>query len=96
MIINCSKVERYSTTAGIDYDRSGAPLLFNVTISSSRMTSSSFDVDIFNNIVQDGYKMFTITIRLISTCLPITIKSDTIIVTIIDDEGITVLGLLTV
>ena len=89
VIINCSKVERYSTTAGIDYDRSGAALVFNVTISSG-MTSSSFDVDIINNRIQDRNKMFSITIRLISTCLPITIKSDTNSVTIIDDEGMVV------
>ena len=87
VVINCwCKVERYSTTAGIDYDRSGAPLVFNVTISSG-MTSSSFDVDIINNTIQDGDKMFSITIRLISTCLPITIKSDITTVTTVDDEG---------
>ena len=51
------------------------------------MTSSSFDVDIIDNMIQDGDKMFTITIRLISTCLPVTINSDTTTVTIIDDEG---------
>ena len=66
--------------------------MFNVTI-SSEMTSSSFDVDIINNTMQDGDKMFFITIRLISTCLPIAIRSDTTSVTIIDDEGIVVLGL---
>ena len=51
------------------------------------MISSSFDVDIIDNMIQDGDKMFTITIRLISTCLPVTIKSDTTTVTITDDEG---------
>ena len=54
------------------------------------MTSSSFDVDIIDNTTQDGIKMFSVTIRLISTCLPITIKSDNTSVTIIDDEGILV------
>ena len=52
------------------------------------MTSSSFDVDIIDNMIQDGDKMFTITIRLTSTCLPVTINFDTTTVTIIDDEGI--------
>ena len=33
-------------------------------------------------------QMFNIFIRLISTCLPVTIGSDTTTVTIIDDEGI--------
>ena len=51
------------------------------------MTSSSFDVDIIDNMIQDGDKMFTITIRPISTCLSVTINSDTTTVTIIDDEG---------
>ena len=91
VVTNCwCKVERYSTTAGIDYDRSGAPLVFNVTISSG-MTSSSFDVNIIDNTIQDGDKNFSITIRLISTCLPITIKSLRTNVTINDDEGIVVL-----
>ena len=61
--------------------------MYNVTITAG-MTSSSFDVDIIDNMIQDGNKMFTITIRLIPTCLPVTINSDTIRVTIIDDEGI--------
>ena len=51
------------------------------------MTSSSFDVDIIDNMIQDGDKMFTITIRLISTCLPVTINLDITTVTIIDNEG---------
>ena len=54
------------------------------------MTSSSFDLDTIDNTIQDGDKMFAITIRLISTCLPVTINSDTTTVTIIDDEGIIV------
>ena len=60
--------------------------MYNVTITAG-MTSSSFDVDIIDNIIQDRDKMFTITIRLIPTCLPVTINSDTTTVTIIDDEG---------
>ena len=51
------------------------------------MTSSSYDVDIIDNMIQDGDKIFTITIRLISTCLPVTVNSDTTTVSIIDDEG---------
>ena len=66
--------------------------MFNVTI-SSEMTSSSFELDIINNTIQGGNKVFSITIRLISTCLPITINSDTTSVTIIDDEGIIVLAI---
>jgi len=58
---------------------------------SSGMMSSSFDVNIIDNAEQDSNKMFSITIRLISTCLPINIKSDTSSVTIRDDEGIILL-----
>ena len=50
------------------------------------MTSSSFNVHIIDNMLEDGDKMFTITIRLIPTCLPVTINSDTTTVTIIDEE----------
>ena len=61
--------------------------MYNVTITAG-MTSSSFDVDIIDNMIQDGDKMFTITIRLISTCLLVDINSNTTTVTISDDEGI--------
>ena len=61
--------------------------MYNVTITAG-MTSSSFDVDIIDNMIQDRNKTFTISIRLISTCLLVTIGSDTTTVTIIDDEGI--------
>ena len=66
--------------------------MYNVNISSG-VTSSSFDLNITDNMMRDGDKIFSITIRLISTCLPITIKSDTTNVTIIDDEGIVVFSL---
>ena len=61
--------------------------MFNVTFSSGMTSSSSFDVDVIDNMVQDLHKMFFITIRLIPTCLPITVKSNTSNVTITDDEG---------
>ena len=53
---------------------------------TAEMTSSSFDVDIIDNMIQDGNKTFTIIIRLI-TCLSVTINSGTATVAIIDDEG---------
>ena len=54
------------------------------------MTSSSFDVDIINNMIQDGDKTFTIGIKLIANCftLPLTIDSNNAMVTINDEEGI--------
>ena len=70
----------------MDYDRSGAPLVFTMTIKSG-MTSSSFVVNIIDNTMQDGDKIFSITFRVTSACLPISIKSDTTDVTVRDDEG---------
>ena len=60
--------------------------MYNVTITAG-MTSSSFDVDIIDNMTQDGNKTFYIFIRIISTCLPVIIYFHTTTVTIIDDEG---------
>ena len=82
-------------TAGIDYDISSL-LNNNVTITAG-MTSSSFDVDIIDNDIQDGDKMFTIKIRPLITCftLPVTVDSDTAMVTISDNEGIACLIILT-
>ena len=62
--------------------------MYNVTITAG-MTSSSFDVDIIDNMIQDGGKMFTVTIGQISTCftIPATINSNIAMVTIKDDEG---------
>ena len=67
--------------------------MYNVTITAG-MTSSSFDVDIIDNMIQDGNKMFTITIGLISNCftIPATTDSNVAIVTIQDDEGKSVLS----
>ena len=62
--------------------------MYNVTITAG-MTSSSFDVDIIDNMIQDGNKVFTITIRLISTCLtiPVIVSRNVVMVTIRDNEG---------
>ena len=60
--------------------------MYNVAITAG-MTSSSFDVDIIDNMIQDVNKTFNISIRLISTCLRVIINSDTTTVTIVDDEG---------
>ena len=60
--------------------------MYNVIITAG-MTLSSFDVDIIDNMIPEEDKMFTITIRLISTCLPVIIDSDITTVTVIDDDG---------
>ena len=62
--------------------------MYNVTITAG-MTSSSFDVDIIDDMIQDGTKAFNISIRLISTCftIPATVGQDVVMVTIRDNEG---------
>ena len=63
--------------------------MYNVTITAG-MTSSSFDVEIIDNKIQDGDKMFTITIRLIPTCFTVaaTVDSNVAMVTIHDNKGL--------
>ena len=62
--------------------------MYNVTITAG-MTSSSFDVDIIDNMIQDGDKTFNISFRLISTCLtiPVIVSRNVVMVTIRDNEG---------
>ena len=62
--------------------------MYNVTITAG-MTSSSFDVNIIDNMIQDGNRVFTITIRQISNCFTVaaTIDSNVAMVTIRDDKG---------
>ena len=93
VIIVDVKLRYYSTagTDGIDHGKSSSSV-YNVNISAG-MTSSSFDVDIIDNMIQDGDKMFTITITgVISSCLtlPVTVDSKDATVTIEDDEGMTI------
>ena len=89
LIVDLQDYLFYYFTAGIDYDISPPMKNNNVTITAG-MTSSSFSVDIIDNMLQDGDKMFTITIRPLSTCLtlPVIVDSDTTMVTISDNEGI--------
>ena len=59
-------------------------LVFNVTISAGS-TSSSFSIDIINDMIQEDNETFNITIRLLPSCLSLGTSSSTVI--IIDDEG---------
>ena len=63
--------------AGVDYAMSTA-LVFNVTISAGS-TSSSFSIDINNDMIQEDNENFNIAI---SSCLSSTV------IFIIDDDGI--------
>ena len=72
--------------AGVDYVMSSV-LVFNVTISAGS-TSSSFSVDIINDMIQEDNETFHITIRLLPSCLSLSLGTSSSTVTIIDDEGI--------
>ena len=71
--------------AGVDYAMSSV-LVFNVTISAGS-TSSSFSIDIINDVIQEDNETFNITIRLLPSCLSLSLGTSSSTVTIIDDEG---------
>ena len=72
--------------AGVDYVMSSA-LVFNVTISGGS-TSSSFSIDIINDMIQEDNETFNIAIRLLPSCLSLSLGTSSSIVMIIDDDGI--------
>ena len=72
-------------TAGVDYAMSTA-LMFNVTISAGS-TSASFNINIFNVMIQENNEMFYIAIRLLPSCLSLSLGTSSSTVTIIDDDG---------
>ena len=61
-------------------------LMFNVTITAGS-TSSSFSVDIINDMIQEDNETFNITIRLLPTCLSLTLGTSSSTVAIIDNDG---------
>ena len=71
--------------AGVDYAMSTA-LVFNVTISAGS-TSSSFSIDIINDMIQEDNETFNITIRLLPSCLSLSLGTSSSTVMIIDDDG---------
>ena len=62
------------------------PLMFNVTITAGS-SSESFDVDIFNDMIQEGNETFNIAIRLLPNCLSLSLGTSSSTVTIIDNDG---------
>ena len=62
-------------------------LVFNVTISAGS-TSSSFSIDIINDMIQEDNETFNIAIRLLSSCLSLSLNTSSSTVMIIDDDGI--------
>ena len=74
--------------AGVDYAMSTAlSLVFNVTI-SAESTSSSFSIDIINDMIQEDNETFNIAIRLLPSCLSLSLGTSSSTVMIIDDDGI--------
>ena len=71
--------------AGVDFTMSSV-LVFNVNISAGS-TSSSFSIDIINDMIQEDNETFNITIRLLPNCLSLSLGISSSTVTIIDDEG---------
>ena len=72
--------------AGVDYAMSTAPV-FNLNISAGS-TSSSFSIDIINDMIQEDNETFNITIRLLPSCLSLSVGTSSSTVMIIDDDGI--------
>ena len=72
-------------TAGVDYAVSTA-LVFNVTITAGS-TSSSFSVDIIDDMIQEDNETFNITIRLLPSNLSLSLGTLSCTVTIIDNDG---------
>ena len=71
--------------AGVDYVMSSV-LVFNVTISAGS-TSSSFSIDIINDMIQEDNETFNIAIRLLPSCLSLSLGTSSSTVTIIDNDG---------
>ena len=61
-------------------------LVFNVTMTAGS-TSSSFSVNIINDMIQEDNETFNITIRLLPTCLSLTLGTSSSTVAIIDNDG---------
>ena len=61
-------------------------LMFNVTISAG-LRSSSFDVDIISDMIQEDNETFNITIKLLPSCLSLSLDTSSSTVTIIDNDG---------
>ena len=60
--------------------------VFNVTISAGA-TSSSFTIDIIDDIVHESHESFDIAIRMLPSCLSLSLGISSSTVTIIDDDG---------
>ena len=71
--------------AGEDYNISTAQI-FYVTISAGS-TSSSFSIDIINDMIQEDNETFNIAIRTLPSCLSLSLGTSSATVTIMDNDG---------
>ena len=73
-------------TAGMDYNVTAS--VFNVTISAGAI-SSSFNIDIIDDVIHEENETFNITITLLSNCSYIYVRLDisSSTVNIIDNDG---------
>ena len=60
--------------------------VFNVTISAGA-TSSSFNIDIIDDVTHEDNETFNVTIRLLPSCLSLSLGISSSVVTIIDSDG---------
>ena len=73
-----------SHPAGIDYNVTAS--VFNVTISAGA-ASSSFNIDIIDDVIHESHESFDIAIRMLPNCLSLSLGISFSTVTIIDDDS---------
>ena len=61
-------------------------LMFNITITAGS-SSESFDVDIIDDMILEDNETFNIAIRLLPSCLSLSLGTSSSTVTIIDNDG---------
>ena len=72
------------STAGMDYNVTAS--VFNVTISAG-VISSSFTINIIDDVTHEDNETFNITIRLLPSCLSLSLNISSSTVNIIDNDG---------
>jgi len=70
--------------AGIDYNLTA--FMFNQTISAG-VLSSSFDVNVIGDVIYEDIETFNIAIRLLPSCLSLSLGISSSTVMIIDSDG---------
>ena len=71
-------------TGGIDYNVTAS--LFNVTITAGE-TSSSFDIEVIDDVIHEDNETFNIAIRLLPSCLSLSLNISSSTVWITDNDG---------